>query len=320
MTEREMLFAKSIRTLLAKTFVVREKNEKIYNFCRNEANKTEINLYLERVGYYIAVDGVLGVVQLKNTTELENEMGVRSDNLYSFNALEQLYLMLFRQYYDEHPYEHPVVISRTAFLEQVLSYAPNEKKTTYTNTLKKLRYFNIISYTESKRAIDDFNITILPSIVFAIDEKRLETLLEEFESGVDNPEGEEVDESETISVEAVAAENMAHMENSASAVTSDETSNESAVAEPQDEKIIVTEAVAIDDDDDDYEYDEEKEESDYEPDEEDDEDDFDEDEDDDDYDWDAEEDNSEDDEYNEYDEHPEHDEDDDEESDSDDND
>lgn len=264
MTEREMTFAKSIRTLLAKTFVVREKNEKVYNFCRNEANKIEINMYLEKIGYYIAVDSVLGVVQLKNTTELENEMGVRSDNLYSFNALEQLYLMLFRQYYDEHPYEHPVNISRTAFLEQVLSYAPNEKKTTYTNTLRKLKYFNIISYTESKRAIDDFNITILPSIVFAIDEKRLESLLEEFESGVEKTEE---DEAENIDVDAIAEQNIAHMEGA---------STEEAIE--SEEKVVpvaVSDIVEESDDNDD----EDEEESDYE--------------DDDDYDWDAEEDNSE---------------------------
>lgn len=280
MTEREMTFAKSIRTLLAKTFVVREKNEKVYNFCRNEANKIEINMYLEKIGYYIAVDSVLGVVQLKNTTELENEMGVRSDNLYSFNALEQLYLMLFRQYYDEHPYEHPVNISRTAFLEQVLSYAPNEKKTTYTNTLRKLKYFNIISYTESKRAIDDFNITILPSIVFAIDEKRLESLLEEFESGV---EKSEEDETENIDVDAIAEQNIAHMEG---ASTEDAIEPEEKVA-----PVVVSDAVE-ESDDDNQEYDEEKEESDYEPDEDED-DDEDSDDDDDDYDWDAEEDNSE---------------------------
>lgn len=268
MTEREMTFAKSIRTLLAKTFVVREKNEKVYNFCRNEANKIEINMYLEKIGYYIAVDSVLGVVQLKNTTELENEMGVRSDNLYSFNALEQLYLMLFRQYYDEHPYEHPVNISRTAFLEQVLSYAPNEKKTTYTNTLRKLKYFNIISYTESKRAIDDFNITILPSIVFAIDEKRLESLLEEFESGV---EKSEEDETENIDVDAIAEQNIAHMEGA---------SIEEAI-EPEEKVIPVAVSDIVEEsDDDDYEDDEDEEESDYEDD-------------DDDYDWDAEEDNSE---------------------------
>ena len=267
MTEREMTFAKSIRTLLAKTFVVREKNEKVYNFCRNEANKIEINMYLEKIGYYIAVDSVLGVVQLKNTTELENEMGVRSDNLYSFNALEQLYLMLFRQYYDEHPYEHPVNISRTAFLEQVLSYAPNEKKTTYTNTLRKLKYFNIISYTESKRAIDDFNITILPSIVFAIDEKRLESLLEEFESGV---EKSEEDETENIDVDAIAEQNIAHMEGA---------SAEEAI-EPEEKVIPVAVSDIVEESDDDDYDDEDEEESDYEDD-------------DDDYDWDAEEDNSE---------------------------
>lgn len=282
MTEREMTFAKSIRTLLAKTFVVREKNEKVYNFCRNEANKIEINMYLEKIGYYIAVDSVLGVVQLKNTTELENEMGVRSDNLYSFNALEQLYLMLFRQYYDEHPYEHPVNISRTAFLEQVLSYAPNEKKTTYTNTLRKLKYFNIISYTESKRAIDDFNITILPSIVFAIDEKRLESLLEEFESGVEKPAE---DEAENIDVDAIAEQNIAHMEGA---------STEEAIE--SEEKVIpvaVSDIVEESDDDDD----EDEEESDYEDD-------------DDDYDWDAEEDNSEWDDEEEYEEDEDDDEDD----------
>lgn len=268
MTEREMTFAKAIRTLLAKTFVVREKNEKVYNFCRNEANKIEINTYLEKIGYYIVVDSVLGVVQLKNTTELENEMGVRSDNLYTFNALEQLYLMLFRQYYDEHPYEHPVVVSRTTFLEQVLSYAPNEKKTTYTDTLRKLKYFNIISYTESKRTIDDFNITILPSIVFALDEKRLESLLEEFEAGVEKSDEEE---TENIDVDAIAEQNIAHMEGA---------STEEAI-EPEEKVIPVAVSDIVEEsDDDDYEDDEDEEESDYEDD-------------DDDYDWDAEEDNSE---------------------------
>ena len=196
MTEKETMFAKSVRTLLAKTFVVRERNEKVYNYCRNEENMKAINNYLDLIGYYITVDGVLGLVQLHNTTAVENELGSRDDSLYSFNHLEQLYLMLFRQYYDEHPYENPVVISRTDFLEQVLSYAPNEKKTTYTNTLKKLKYFNLIHYTESKKSTEDFNITILPSILFAVDEKRLESLLEHFneEQDADMTEETEVEE------------------------------------------------------------------------------------------------------------------------------
>ena len=192
----DMMFAKSVRTLFAKTFITREKNEKMYNYCRKEEHKNYINTYLNPLGYYIEVYSKLGVIQLKNTTEMENEIGCRNDSLYVFSQLEQLYIMLFRQWYDEHPYENPVEISRKDFMEQVLSFFPNEKKTTYSESLRKLRYFNLISYSEGHRTTDDFNIQILPSIQFAIDEKQLEIVISNAKLSVDT-DTETLEENES---------------------------------------------------------------------------------------------------------------------------
>lgn len=72
-TQDEDLFAQSVRTLLAKTNIVRSRDEasrKLYRFCVNPDNHAKINDYLRLIGFRIVSDNN-GVVYMTESDETE---------------------------------------------------------------------------------------------------------------------------------------------------------------------------------------------------------------------------------------------------------
>ena len=55
-----LMFKKALRHLFNSTFVLREKEEKLYRFIARESNRFEISQYLQVIGYDILVDCLLG--------------------------------------------------------------------------------------------------------------------------------------------------------------------------------------------------------------------------------------------------------------------
>lgn len=176
MTEQKAMTAKITRYLLAHTYIVRDKNEKMFRFCRNEENKRKLSAVLEQIGYYIDVDDKLGIVRLINTDDAENELAGKNENLFSFSKCEQVYLAILWQYYVEHAYEDTVTLSAKLLREKVLTFIPAAKKMTEKEALKNLKYFNLVNFKETN--MDDYPITIYPTVLSIFDEEKFCKLIE----------------------------------------------------------------------------------------------------------------------------------------------
>ena len=63
--EDAYLFKRSIRKLLDATFIVADKDEKLYDFIAAESNHYDVNTYLSLIGYQVMVDDRLKVAMLQ---------------------------------------------------------------------------------------------------------------------------------------------------------------------------------------------------------------------------------------------------------------
>ena len=62
--ENGILFKRCVRKLLESTFILREKDEKLFSFVSRESNRQDISEYLRMIGFDILVDEKTGVSML----------------------------------------------------------------------------------------------------------------------------------------------------------------------------------------------------------------------------------------------------------------
>ena len=63
--ENNILFKRCIRKLLDSTFIVGEKEEKLYSFISRESNRQDISDYLRMIGFDVLVDTNVRIAMLK---------------------------------------------------------------------------------------------------------------------------------------------------------------------------------------------------------------------------------------------------------------
>ena len=67
--ENNHLFKRCIRKLLESTFILRDKDERLYQFASRESNRQDISEYLRMIGFDMTVDEKTGVCMLTASEE-----------------------------------------------------------------------------------------------------------------------------------------------------------------------------------------------------------------------------------------------------------
>ena len=67
--EDAYLFKRCIRKLLDSTFIVADRDEKLYEFISSESNQYDINVYLAAIGYKAVVEDRMKVAMLQQADE-----------------------------------------------------------------------------------------------------------------------------------------------------------------------------------------------------------------------------------------------------------
>lgn len=87
------LFKRSVRKLLESTFILREKDERLYAFVSRESNRQDISEYLRMMGFDIFVDDKTGVAMLQASEEDAETVGLKRANVVTFTPA-QYHLLL----------------------------------------------------------------------------------------------------------------------------------------------------------------------------------------------------------------------------------
>lgn len=121
--ENGILFKRCVRKLLESTFILRDKDEKLYSFVSRESNRQDISEYLRMIGFDILVDEKTGVSMLIVSEEDEETVGLKRANVITFsNAQYHLLLVLWKVYLENLGYQEGNFVTKGDLIDKIKSY------------------------------------------------------------------------------------------------------------------------------------------------------------------------------------------------------
>ena len=188
MNESELiLFKKSIRKLLESTFIVKDKDEKLYQFVARGSNRINISEYLRLIGYNLNVNDEHGVAMLFQDETDDENVGLKRTNLLTFDGTQMKTLLaLWQTYLSKCTYEREVYVSVGEIVDRLKYYGISQdmNQTSFKETLLMFRRFNLINFKGNEFA-EDMLIRLYPSLCFCMDIGQLKQVIREYISDPD---------------------------------------------------------------------------------------------------------------------------------------
>lgn len=220
-SQEKRLFQRVCRTLLKKTFIVRDKDEdnrRMYFFASKYSDF--LAKYFSYMGFDISVSKDAGVVMLQNDTGAGESAGI-SVNKYSFKKTETIVLCCLWSLYIDKIKSGSLAKQITVSLADIkieldkFDFKENIEKGRWTEILGLFAKFNLIA-AKGEIGSNDFCIVLFPSLQFALDETEFAEFVRNTESRFKNqkePDSFEETESEDTESE-IDAFDIAFDENS----------------------------------------------------------------------------------------------------------
>lgn len=209
--QEKLLFQRVCRTLLKKTFIVRDKDEdnrRMYFFA--SANSDFLEKYFSFMGFDILVSKDAGVVMLQNYTG-SGESAKISVNKYLFKKTETIILCCLWSLYSEKIRTGSLAKQISVTLAEIkieldkFDFKENlDEKGRWSEILGLFAKFNLIAL-KGEIGSNDFCVVLFPSLQFALDEKEFAEFVrntekrfknQDLEENSDSDEFEEDEESE----------------------------------------------------------------------------------------------------------------------------
>lgn len=199
--ENNILFKRCIRKLLDSTFIVGDKDEKLYSFISRESNRQDISDYLRMIGFDVLVDTNVRIAMLKLHEADEEVVGLKRANVVSFtNEQYHLLLVLWEIYLENLGYNDENVVMRGDLIDKIKAYEVDVDKSRLSSAMKIFKKYDLIDYDikdESEEAI----ITLYPSLQFGWNIAQFQTVTAEYMKSTVVTDDEEVMDLENIEEE-----------------------------------------------------------------------------------------------------------------------
>lgn len=198
------LFKRCIRKLLASTFILRDKDEKMYAFVSRESNRQDISEYLRMIGFDILVEDKSGVCMLTVSEEDEETVGLKRANVVSFTTVQyHLLLVLWKTYLENLGYNEGNFITKGDLIDKIMSYGDIASKQELSAAFRLFKKYSLINYNENEDG-EDILIQLYPSLQFGWDVPQFETVVREYIKDDDAPEEDGQDEMQETEEEEEA--------------------------------------------------------------------------------------------------------------------
>lgn len=174
-----LMFKKAIRHLLNSTFVLKEKEEKLYRYIARESNRFEISQYLQVIGYDILVEEKAGVAMLILSEQDEDAQGLRKANVIQFTPLQyHLLLVLWQTYLSGLGTEDGTFIEMGALVDRIKSFGIDVSGQELRTALKLFKKYMLIHYNEDDKG-ENARIRLYPSLQFGWDLPQFKTIADD---------------------------------------------------------------------------------------------------------------------------------------------
>lgn len=195
--EDAYLFKRCIRRLLDTTFIVAEKEEKLYDFIAAESNQYDVNTYLAAIGYKVVVEDRMGVAMLQQNDEDAETVGLKRINLYRFDQKEiRLLIILWLLFLERMGYAEPVYVTVGDIMDKCKIYQITLSPADFKNAYRVLKRFSLIDYSDDIAA-EDGKVRLYPSLQFCMDIGQLKQVIAEYVTDEETKETETDEISES---------------------------------------------------------------------------------------------------------------------------
>lgn len=178
--ENGILFKRCIRKLLSSTFILRDKDEKLYAFISRESNRQDISEYLRMIGLDVMVEDKSGVCMLCMSEEDEETVGLKRANVVSFTTTQyHLLLVLWKIYLENLGYSEGNFITKGDLIDKILSYGDIASKQELSAALKLFKKYSMINFSDNEEG-EDMLIQLYPSLQFGWDIPQFESVVNEY--------------------------------------------------------------------------------------------------------------------------------------------
>ena len=178
--ENNMMFKRCIRKLLDSTFIVGDKDEKMYSFVSRESNRQDISDYLRMIGFDILVDTNVRIAMLNPHESDEEAVGLKRMNVVKF-SIEQYHmlLVLWEIYLENLGFSDKNVVLKGELIDKLKAYDVDVDKKELSSALKIFKKYDLIDY-DIKDNSEDAVITLYPSLQFGWDIAQFQTITGEY--------------------------------------------------------------------------------------------------------------------------------------------
>ena len=181
--ENNILFKRCVRKLLDSTFIVGDKDEKLYSFISRESNRQDISDYLRMIGFDVFVDTNVKIAMLKPFEADEDAVGLKRANVVSFTTEQyHLLLVLWEVYLENLGYSEENVVMRGDLIDKIKVYEVDVDKSRLSAAMKIFKKYDLIDY-DIKDESEDAIITLYPSLQFGWDIAQFQTVTAEYMKG-----------------------------------------------------------------------------------------------------------------------------------------
>ncbi len=177
--ENSLLFKKSIRKLFESTFILKDKDEKLYYYVSKESNRQDISEYLKMIGFDILVDDKCNVAMLVASEEGEDTVGLKRANIITFSTVQyHLLLVLWEVYLENLGYDEKNYVSKGDLIDKIKSYGIYPSVSDLKAAFKLFKKYSLINYEEYDDS-EDAKIQLYPSLQFGWDIPQFKAVADE---------------------------------------------------------------------------------------------------------------------------------------------
>lgn len=174
------LFKRCIRKLLDVTFILADKDEKLYDFISSESNQYDVNTYLSAIGYKVVVEDRMKVAMLQQNDEDIETVGIKRINLYRFDRKQiRLLLVLWLLFLERMGYEEPVHVTVGDIIDKCKIYQISLTPADFKNAYRIFKRFSLIDFGDDITT-EDGTVRLYPSLQFCMDIGQLKQVMAEY--------------------------------------------------------------------------------------------------------------------------------------------
>ncbi len=192
------MFKKAVRHLLDSTFILKEKEEKLYRFLARGSIREEVSRYLQVIGFDLVIEEKAGVAMLTISTQDEDTEGIRRSNIIQFSTVQyHLLLVLWQAYLEVLGGEGGTYLEMGSLVDRIRAAGIEIGGTELKSALRLFKKYMFIQYSEDDRG-EDMKIRLYPSLQFGWDLPQFKEVADGYLSGsaIGAPGGQDVEDTE----------------------------------------------------------------------------------------------------------------------------